>query len=179
MTKWRHYRTEYGDWHLISEGENPQRFNLPDPRQFNREWAVYPFDLRLSDISVVDANGEMKPWPEDVVSERITPPAYESTRFWIYHGEWRQNPARKWSVDREGIHAIEGAVMGALVLLNLVGIPLWAIGGLIGFALWSFLRYEETEEAEIDDRAYRDIFGWRLGFIPTAIASLGILAWLG
>ena len=42
---------------------------------------------------------------------------------------------------------------------------------------WLFLRYEETEEAEIRDWAYRDIGGYMAGITITGM--LGVAAMVG
>ena len=175
--RWRHYRTEYGDWTLIEEGTDPVRYLLPHPSVFDPTWQVYPYDLSLPEV-MVQSDGEENVHLEGIKSTRITPAPYESERWWIYRGEWRQNPARRMSWDREGIHALKGLAMGSTLLINLTGVPLWAILAAVTLMTYVFLRYEETEEAEIDDRAYRDINGWMMGFGPSAIGSLIAIGFL-
>lgn len=166
--KLHHYKSEYGDWHFITEGEDPVRVSISNSLGLTLDAKLGPAETyRLSHL--------FNSYP----STRISPPPYESERFWIQNGEWRQNPARKMSWDREGIHAAKGAAIGASLLFNLIGIPLLPILALIAILAYVFIRYEETEESEIDDRAYRDIGGWLIGFMPAAFGSLLLIGLLG
>ena len=174
---WHHYRSEQGDWYLTWEGEGADHVLMPAPD--SSEW-VYPLRIdRETSPWQRQSIYHAEDWPEDFDSSaRITAPDYESSRFWIENGEWRQSPQRGWQWDRQGAHALKGAALGAANLIHLTGVPLWAILAVVALGLHAFLRYEETEEDEIDDRAYRDIGGWLVGYLPTALGSLAVVGWL-
>ena len=94
-------------------------------------------------------------------------------------GQWRLDPVRG-GLKRHYMHLVLGAFVG-----------LWTLGVVLGEADWAhvlcaqaittylFLRYEETEDADIKDQAYRDIGGYLTGFMiasapSIALAGLGI-----
>ena len=91
------------------------------------------------------------------------------------YGQRRLKAASKWLWDRQGIHAVLG--LGNVLLAGLIVLTAYvalAGGSWSGLALLgllvipaqmhkTFLRYEETEGASINDHAYVDIGGFHIG----------------
>ena len=114
--------------------------------------------------------------------ERIPPPPDVSST-WYFDGNryWRKEPARKPSLWREGIHALvpfPNVVLAFLAFwLMPAAWPLVAFAALFSFiGAWVFIRYEETEEKVIRDRAYRDLGGYKTGLaVSSALCLLATL----
>ena len=96
--------------------------------------------------------------------------------------KWRRPAARKFMLDRQGIHIVLGAV---------VAMPFLALAALKADEFWMgawfavsvvvthlFLRYEEVEAKEIADDAYIDIGGYLGGFLVVALVALVVGVWL-
>ena len=154
---------EPGDW-LVIVGERRKQKHL----SWDRRDPIPESYLRI-------------PTPED---QGLT---YVPEKSWFFRGKyWREDPPRSWATDREGIHFVMGLGMILPIPLLLMFIA-WGLGRLVDgaggmpahyywaiMAAWAvafvvvthvFLRYEETEDDDIHDRAYRDIGGYMVGLM--------------
>lgn len=104
-----------------------------------------------------------------LIFQRINPPPNQNPEWYIGDGlQWRKEPVRRPGFMREWLHGIVGAVTGGIPFVPLWLAPqVWPLvvfGALFtALGVWLFIRYEETEEAEIKDWAYRDIGGYMNG----------------
>ena len=120
-------------------------------------------------------------WPLDT---RINPPPDSGPAWWWTGKQWRKNPPRKPSIDREGIHLLIGLFFAALPwIAQDFGFTLafWGLMAVQGMAIVLFLAYEITEGWRIKDWAYRDIGGFFIGAaIPPAWVTFAIInkGWL-
>ena len=162
---------EYQDWVVISIGHPAVRTRCPSEADLFRRFT------------------------EAQRPERIgSPPT--SNPNWYWNGKhWRMEPSRGLSFWREGMHGILGALVGLMLALSVspalvswyarieITLTMWgAIGGVVITAVsvaalitWLFLRYEETEEAEIRDWAYRDIGGYMAGITMVGMLSVAVM----
>jgi hypothetical protein len=151
----------YRDWIVLRAGKDPERLRYSQHPEIP--------------IGVVLAND----LPEGK-HYRIHPPKDSSPAWYIEgHGHrirWRKEPERGWSITREGMHMGIGAVVGALLVLTLFGVPLPAVLAVQALVTVLFLAYEITEGIRILDMAYRDIGGYLTGFLVASIAALASLA---
>lgn len=146
----RYYQDpEYGDWVVITAGKNPLR-----------TW--------YSDLAMLKGN-----WPDLNRSHRIPKPPNSSPANWWNGKYWRQEPARRWAWDREGIHAVKGAINGLPVALALwLFADPWVVFAMLALSALFFVRflaYEVTESNRIRDRAYRDLAGEMIAFMVITI----------
>ena len=79
----------------ITEGETPERTYLG------------------SGVSEVDIHRRT---PMDY-GDRINPPPDSGPDWWWTGKRWRKSPPRAMSIDREGLHAVVGAVFGLMPFL--------------------------------------------------------------
>ena len=141
----RYYKDqEYGQWCVISVGKNPIR------------------DWNHTDIEQLGREN------------RISSPPNGNPDWWFTGRVWRREPARKMSLDREGVHGAFGFLMGTLMALSLATDTLiWGILGVQAITLVLFLSYEITEGLRIRDWAYRDIGGYLIGWlVPVVIVVI-------
>lgn len=107
---------------------------------------------------------------------RTNPPPNHNPAWYIGAAlQWRKEPVRRLGFMREWLHAAVGFATGVIPFIPLWLAPqVWPLvvfGGLFtALGVHLFLRYEEVEEIEIKDWAYRDIGGYANGL---AIASGG------
>ena len=95
-------------------------------------------------------------------------------------GTWRLPAEHGFRWDRQGIHALMGVLVALLPwgpFWFSVSLPEAMLGALIGLmamlaTVYTFLRYEETEDARIRDHAYRDIGGFMTGFLVTHVCAI-------
>ena len=109
---------------------------------------------------------------------RTSPPPDENPAWYIGDGgQWRKDPVRRWAWQREGMHAVVGALSGLLIVAALFGqLPHGLALGAVGIMFTGFLAYEITEGFRIRDWAYRDVGGWLTGFSLCVFA--GVLWWV-
>ena len=165
--EWRYYKDpDYGDWVQITVGTNPERLWL--------------------DCSPNIDPSELKPGLDK--ADRIPPPKNASLANWFNGKHWRQEPARQWSVDREGMHVLKGLLLGAPVSIAFItDFGIWLMLALSTILYVRFLVYEITEDWRIFDRSYRDFLGEMFGFmglvLPSAVYWLwkygGAFGWIG
>ena len=104
---------------------------------------------------------------------RTSPPPDENPAWYIGDGgQWRKDPVRRWAWQREGMHAVVGALAGLLIVAALFGqLPHGLALGAVGIMFTGFLAYEITEGLRIRDWAYRDVGGWLTGFSVCVFAG--------
>lgn len=97
-------------------------------------------------------------------------------RFKGRYGQMRLPAIHKWAFDRQGIHAILGVLLGALLPITYLAAPdyLLEIVGILGILTYIFIQYERSENVSINDHAYVDINGYFIGFVPN-VAVLAVL----
>ena len=88
------------------------------------------------------------------------------------YGQRRLPAASKWLFDRQGIHCLVG-----LLDVALIGVGWWYnVWELVALSLagaYVFLRYEASEDKSINDHAYVDIGGYRVGL---TLGGVGLAA---
>ena len=155
-----YYRDRYyGTWHTVRAGRDSQR----------TDWDAEPTN------------------PNFV---RINPPRDSNPNWWWTGEGWRKEPHRGFSIDREGIHAVYGGLVGALpwatgIVALVAGASLLVVflavltGAVISYSFDQvFTFYEDTEDDDLADRAYRDVAGYQVGkkfMTLTGIATLAAL----
>ena len=84
------------------------------------------------------------------------------------YGQLRLPAAHKWLFDRQGVHCLVG-----LIDVLLIGVGWWfGVWELVALCIaggYVFLRYEESEDKSINDHAYVDIGGYRVGLTIGAV----------
>ena len=120
---------------------------------------------------------------------RKTLPKGKPGKGWVWSDrlqKWRRPAARKFMVDRQGIHIVLGAVVALPLVLLGVAEKFWLddVGPIALGWIWAatvvthlFLRYEEVEAKEISDDAYIDIGGFLGGFLAVALVACAVWAW--
>jgi len=147
----------------------------------------YVYDDSNQGGSVVVRQGSTKraPYPNRLAAlrdhpgaTRTSPPPDENPAWYIGDGgQWRKDPVSRWTWQREGMHAVVGALSGLLIVAALFGhLPQGLALGVVGLMLAGFLAYEITEGLRIRDWAYRDVGGWLAGFSVCVFA--GALWWV-
>ena len=88
-------------------------------------------------------------------------------------GQWRLDPVRKMSWDREGIHFLLGLFVWSLPFACLPFgdiFGLWALTAIVAtVATVLFIVYEISEGWRIYDWAYRDVGGYLVGALLTPV----------
>ena len=185
-TKHWYYRDpDYGDayapWVVITEGTNPtRRWQTCEPSELRchcEHVTCFVFGSPTIDIG------------RDC---RINPPDDSNPDWWFTGRQWRKEPPRKPSVDREIMHAIPGVLVGALpwpFLVIALGMDnvhpaVWAVVGVLAVVevLWfaRFLAYEVTEGLRIKDWAFRDLAGEKIGWLTSTLGgtAAALVQWL-
>jgi len=86
-----------------------------------------------------------------------------------------RRPVARWLLDRQGAHVPIGLLIAWLLFLLPLDVPIHVrIGAWLSAAALfrGFMQYELTEDAAINDQAYRDIQGMVVGLVIGVIASL-------
>ena len=170
-----YYKTEYGDWRLLSSGK-------PSEREVDEILLLRLVAERSRDIS------GKKPTRISAPPRQPSMPGWYLTTDPAYGVRWRLEPARQLSLTREGVHFALGFLAGGLPFWPAIFLLLYALAeeatwasllalaaGLTGIGVSAilthlFLRYEETEGQSIFDWAYRDIGG----YLAATLISLGV-----
>ena len=152
MSEQRYYRdSEYGDWVIVTEGKNPLR-----------QYGI-----------ICDEDFFLGTRPDLGKEDRISSPPNGNPDWWFTGRAWRREPARKMSLDREGIHAAKGLLMGLMVGAALiVDAGIWVALAISALVWIRFLAYEVTEGMRIRDWAYRDLGGELIGFMLPVVPAL-------
>lgn len=149
----------YHGFRCITEGTSPDRFWVPD---FQR-------------VQAAAEHRALTPF-------RLPPPAKGySDALNIGDGhQFRYEPVRVPSWDREGMHAVLGAVDAALLFagLYLGGNWFWAAAIVAVVSFLSFMVYEVVEGFRLNDWGYRDVGGWKIGWrLVPVVVFIGAVVW--
>ena len=143
---------DYYNWVLITIGTNPDRKHFEGSDDLGKYLTKH-----------------------NIIAQRFNPPPTSNPEFYIDERamNWRREPARGFSVMREGIHAVLGLGLGLLVAFALFSTPLVLVYALTvtAIAVVLFIAYETLEGWRIRDWAYRDIGGFKMGFLPPAMIA--------
>ena len=137
-----------------------------------KHWSAH-YDLALGDLLEAAQTAGVQ------VRRVATPDSADPGWYLNRYLRWRKEPDRQPSLLREGIHAVMGAGLAALIVLALHRGELVQLAMEVNaVALVLFLAYEITEGWRIKDWAYRDIGGAFAGWLTVAGTGL-VLALVG
>lgn len=95
--------------------------------------------------------------------------------FTGYYGQERLSAKLPWKWDRQGQHAIVGAIVTLAAVLGALVVPPVFMGMLYVAFTYVFVQYEVTETEDINDWAWPDLKGWMIG-IPFGLI-FGAIPW--
>ena len=83
------------------------------------------------------------------------------------YGQIRKSAKLPWHWDRQGQHAVAGAIITAACAAASWLVDPFAWVFYLAF-VYVFVQYEVTETGDINDWAWPDLFGWMIGSFPAA-----------